>query len=181
MSDLFWILFYRILFLVCHGHKEQLTVRGGLPFTNEVLSRSPLVPIPTTHHMCTKKVTKKAEGHWGKIPCLKGLVCVCVCVCVCACVCVFGKMWQDWGWGKWGRRERLAATNLTLNGKSWGTWVAPLVKHLTLATSSGHDLRVVRVSPVSGSTCWACLEFSLSLSLCSSPTRMLTHVFSLSK
>ena len=33
----------------------------------------------------------------------------------------------------------------------WGTWVAQLVKCLTLDLSSGHDPRVVRLSPVFGS------------------------------
>lgn len=32
-----------------------------------------------------------------------------------------------------------------------GTWVAQFVKHLTLNFGSGHDLRVVRSSPASGS------------------------------
>ena len=45
-----------------------------------------------------------------------------------------------------------------MSGKSivnmifWGTWVAQLVKRLTHGFSSGHDLRVVRLSPVLGST-----------------------------
>ena len=34
---------------------------------------------------------------------------------------------------------------------SWGTWVAQLLKHLTLDFISGHDLTVVRWNPVSGS------------------------------
>ena len=34
---------------------------------------------------------------------------------------------------------------------SWGTWVAQLVKHPTLDFGSGHDLRVMRLSRVSGS------------------------------
>ena len=33
----------------------------------------------------------------------------------------------------------------------WGTSVAQLVKHLALNFSSGHDLRIVRSNPVSGS------------------------------
>ena len=33
----------------------------------------------------------------------------------------------------------------------WGTWVAQLVKHLTLDFSLGHDLRVVRSSSKTGS------------------------------
>ena len=32
-----------------------------------------------------------------------------------------------------------------------GAWVAQLVEHPTLGFSSGHDLKVVRSSPVSGS------------------------------
>ena len=32
-----------------------------------------------------------------------------------------------------------------------GSWVAQLVKHLALNFGSGHDLRVVKSSPVSGS------------------------------
>ena len=32
-----------------------------------------------------------------------------------------------------------------------GTWVTQLIKHLTLDFSSGHNLRVVRSSPMSGS------------------------------
>ena len=34
---------------------------------------------------------------------------------------------------------------------SWGTWVAQLVKGLTLDFGSGHDLRVMSLSPASGS------------------------------
>ena len=30
----------------------------------------------------------------------------------------------------------------------WGAWVAQLVKRLTLGSGSGHDLRIVRSSPV---------------------------------
>ena len=33
-----------------------------------------------------------------------------------------------------------------------GTWVAQLVKHLTLEYGSGHDPRVVGLSPASGNT-----------------------------
>ena len=33
----------------------------------------------------------------------------------------------------------------------WGTWVAQLVKHLTLDYGSGHDLRILGWSPVAGS------------------------------
>ena len=32
-----------------------------------------------------------------------------------------------------------------------GTWVAQFVKHLTLNFGSGHDLRVMRLSPKTGS------------------------------
>ena len=50
-----------------------------------------------------------------------------------------------------------------------GLWVAQSVKHLTLDFSSGHDLRVLRLSSRSDSAQWGvCLGFfSLSLSLCS--------------
>ena len=34
---------------------------------------------------------------------------------------------------------------------SWGTWVAQLFKHPTLDFGSGHDLRIVGSSPMSGS------------------------------
>ena len=34
--------------------------------------------------------------------------------------------------------------------RSWGAWVAQLVKHLTLGFSSGLGLRVMRWSPASG-------------------------------
>ena len=46
-----------------------------------------------------------------------------------------------------------------------GTWVAQLFKYLTLDFDSGHNLRVVRLSPTSGSSLGigACLRFSLSL------------------
>ena len=33
----------------------------------------------------------------------------------------------------------------------WGVWVAQSLEHLTLDFGSGHDLRVVRWSPMSGS------------------------------
>ena len=36
--------------------------------------------------------------------------------------------------------------------KCRGTWVAQLVKRLDLDFGSGHDLRVVRLSPMLGST-----------------------------
>lgn len=35
--------------------------------------------------------------------------------------------------------------------QSWGAWVAQSVKHLTLNFSSGHDLRIVQLSPKSDS------------------------------
>ena len=48
-----------------------------------------------------------------------------------------------------GYRER---ATLFLKIKAyWGAWVAQLVKQLTLGFSSGHDLRVMRLSPTSGS------------------------------
>ena len=54
-----------------------------------------------------------------------------------------------------------------------GTWVAQLVKCLTLDDSLGHVLRVVRRSPASGfmlQTQWGVgLRFSLSPSFCTSP------------
>ena len=37
------------------------------------------------------------------------------------------------------------------NKKMRGAWVAQSVEHLTLDFGSGHDLRVVRSSPLSGS------------------------------
>ena len=49
-----------------------------------------------------------------------------------------------------------------------GAWVAQLVKHQTPDFGLGHDLRVVRLNPMLGSTLSAgvCLGFSLFLSLC---------------
>ena len=41
--------------------------------------------------------------------------------------------------------------NMIITVNSRGTWVAQLVEHLALGFSSGHDLRVLRSSPVSGS------------------------------
>ena len=41
--------------------------------------------------------------------------------------------------------------NLDKKWAHWGTWVAQSVKCPTLNFSSGHDLRVVRWSPTSGS------------------------------
>ena len=52
--------------------------------------------------------------------------------------------------------------------ENWGAWVPQLVKHLTLAFSSGHDLSVSWVWAPSWALCWqprACLGFSLSLPL----------------
>ena len=37
-------------------------------------------------------------------------------------------------------------------GEGGGTWVAQSIKHLALGFSSGHDLRVMRWSPVAGSS-----------------------------
>ena len=57
--------------------------------------------------------------------------------------------------------------------KKTGTWVAQLVKHLTLGFSSGHDLMASWVQASRRALSWhhrACLGFSLSLSLCPSPT-----------
>ena len=49
-------------------------------------------------------------------------------------------------------------------------WVVQTIRHLTLDFGSGHDLRVMRSSPVSSSVLSAvCLRFPLSLSLCLSP------------
>ena len=51
----------------------------------------------------------------------------------------------------------------------WGNWVAQLVKCLTLDFGSGHDLGIVRLSPVSG--CVLGLELIKdSLYLSASPT-----------
>ena len=50
-----------------------------------------------------------------------------------------------------------------------GAWVAHLVKHLTLDFGSGHDLRVVRPSPTSGSARGMELLKILSLFLSLSP------------
>ena len=43
-------------------------------------------------------------------------------------------------------------TNASLNVRYRGTWVDQSVKHPTLDFSLGHDLRVMRSSPTSGST-----------------------------
>ena len=44
-----------------------------------------------------------------------------------------------------GRKDR--CTKSVLKGKSWGSWVAPLVKHLTLGFDSGGDLTVREFKP----------------------------------
>ena len=50
-----------------------------------------------------------------------------------------------------GRKEiRLRAEPLKKSGKSWGAWVAQSVELWTLAFSSGHDPRVVGLSPKRG-------------------------------
>ena len=57
---------------------------------------------------------------------------------------------------------------------SWGACVAQLVKRLTLDFSSGHDLRVVRLSPISLARSTSAphpLHFLLSLSLSLSQER----------
>lgn len=63
--------------------------------------------------------------------------------------------------------------------KLWGTWVAKLVKPLTLDFCSGHDLRVVKWSPVSGPA--FSREFALPLPAFSPCACMplLVYVFSL--
>ena len=58
-----------------------------------------------------------------------------------------------------------------------GAWVAQSVKRLTLDFGSGHDLTVRGFKPCMGlcaDSAEACLGFSLSLSLCSSPTHSLS-------
>ena len=64
---------------------------------------------------------------------------------------------------------------------NWIAWVAQLVKHPTLAFSSGYNLRVVRSSPTSGSA--LSVEpgsDSLSLSSSASHLHACTHMYSLS-
>ena len=62
----------------------------------------------------------------------------------------------------------------------WGAWVAQLVECLTLGFSSGHDLKVMELSPVTGSTLSrVCFKFSLHLSL--NPPTLLMHAIILSK
>jgi len=50
----------------------------------------------------------------------------------------------------------------------WGTWVAQLIRHPILDFGSGHDLRVVRLSPGARlHTQWGLLRiFSLPLPFC---------------
>ena len=49
---------------------------------------------------------------------------------------------------------------------SQGTWVVQLSKQPTLGFGSGHDFRVLRLSPMSGSVLSTfCLRFSLPLPL----------------
>ena len=48
-----------------------------------------------------------------------------------------------------------------------GAWVAQLAEHLTLDLGSGHDLRVVGLSPVSGSTLSAEILCPSTLLTCS--------------
>lgn len=60
------------------------------------------------------------------------------------------------------------------NTKEWGTWVAQLVKHLTLDFGSGHDLRVVGSRPVSGSLLSGSLLEILFLPL---PLRLHAHIY----
>ena len=53
--------------------------------------------------------------------------------------------------------------------KMWGTWVAQLVKHLTLDIGSGHNLIVCEIEPHVGlhtdnaQPAWDSLSFSLNL------------------
>ena len=56
--------------------------------------------------------------------------------------------------------------SLLCKGRHCSAWLAQSVKHLILDFSSGRDLRVVRLSPESGSKLSrVCLGFSLSLCL----------------
>ena len=48
-------------------------------------------------------------------------------------------------------------------GEAKGAWVVQSLKHLTLGFSSGHDLRVVRLNPTSGSMLSKSLFLSLPL------------------
>ena len=64
--------------------------------------------------------------------------------------------------------EKLKHVNLrNKKEKSWGTWMAQLVKHLTLDFGTSDDLTVVRSSPTSGPELAAqtCLGFSRPLCL----------------
>ena len=66
-----------------------------------------------------------------------------------------------------GRDEPTADVIVEETKGSRGAWVAQGVKRLTLDSGSGHDLRVMRRSPVRGSLLSrVCFRFSLSLSLC---------------
>ena len=64
--------------------------------------------------------------------------------------------------------------NLSLLNLSWGSWIAQSVKCGTVGFSSGHDLRVMRLSPACGSmlsteSAWDSLSLSLLLLLSSTP------------
>ena len=48
-----------------------------------------------------------------------------------------------------------------------GAWVVQLIKHQTLGFSSGHDLRVLRLSPVSG--CELSLSCPFIIIMCNTP------------
>ena len=66
-----------------------------------------------------------------------------------------------------------------------GTWVAQLVKRLTLEFGSGHDIMVVRSSPelslvLSVEPAWDFLSLSLSAPLSFAHTHTHTHSLSLS-
>ena len=51
----------------------------------------------------------------------------------------------------WKRKYRLWSEETRFETKCWGDWVSQLVKQMTLDFSSGHDLRVMSLSPKSGS------------------------------
>ena len=71
----------------------------------------------------------------------------------------------------------MCITTLHTKISSCGTWMAQSVKCPTLGFGSGHDRRVMRLSPASGSDwCGVCLRFSLSHSL---PTPPPPHAHSL--
>ena len=48
--------------------------------------------------------------------------------------------------------SRTVHWSVILKSDKGSTWVAQLAKRLTVGSGSGHDLRVVSLSPVSGST-----------------------------